>query len=874
MELDFGILNKIRNSDCKDCELYKSAQAVCLIGMGKVPSDLMLVGEAPGLREGDLRKPFSGKAGQLLDRILNRFGLCREDIFITNAVKCRPPDNRSPTLKEIEACRKYLLKEIEIVKPKVILLLGSSACRSFGYSSAISKIRGEKLLWKDNIILVPTFHPSAALRDASGKIFDLIKEDLKLALDFSRGIDREERTFKCKYLVLRDSSLFDKVLSLFEEEDKGVVIDVESNSLEVYRPEFRIRVISFSLISLDRNIILEVENIKLDEVSDFVKRIFEIMERKRIPLIAHNAKFDLSAIRSFLGVRYKGLVEDTMILSYIKDENPPHSLEALGRRLGFPNWKIDVREIHEGDIKKVGLYCLKDVLVTKALFEEFQEVKRQNLFLYNFLLKVEKILDRAEERGIRVNKGLLKLLNKLYEERKRIVLSKILSSKEAEEFRRDTGSELNLNSPIQLSYFLYKICDYPVLETSSKSKIPSTSSDVLEKLAEKGGIVKDILVYKKIEKFLSTFILPLESQSILDPVSNDLIVHPRFKITGTVSGRISCEDPNIQQIPRVGAIRFLFCPRSRDSLFLSVDFSQAELKVAAYLSKDPNLIRILNSEGDIHREIASLIFKKPVESITESERKFAKKVSFGVLYGITPKGLAKRLDCSEKEAESLISMFYSQFPELRKWILSQHQKAEQEGVVYSPVGRKRSLAIIGKGDEEGAKRIAVNFPIQSFSSDLNFISLIKLESELKKLNYKVFPVAFIHDAVIFEVSSDCVLEISELIQRVWQNPIEDSPVKFKGDVSVGREWGSLIPVDKYFSIKDFNLVRTVLFLSNLVRVTEEIFPELESKVSQFLGGEVEEKEVLSFLGDVVSEVFELRKEDFASLISLVRRILE
>ena len=235
-------MKSIRNPNCKDCDLYKSAQKICVLGAGKIPSKIMFIGEAPSFRSGDqLEKPFANKAGRILDIILEEINLSRDEVYLTNVIHCHPPDNRKPTMEEMRSCRKYLLKEIEMVEPKILVLLGDTAVKGLFDTNlmSIGKERGKILKWEDKKVIV-TYHPAAALRNQY--YIKVILEDLHRGL-----FQKEDEIIKQHYHEVTGANR--ETIKKLIIHSPHICIDLETTGLDYMNKSLKIISINTSITS-------------------------------------------------------------------------------------------------------------------------------------------------------------------------------------------------------------------------------------------------------------------------------------------------------------------------------------------------------------------------------------------------------------------------------------------------------------------------------------------------------------------------------------------------------------------------------------------------------------------------------------------------
>lgn len=779
------LFEKLRNKDCKKCSLYKTAEFVCLIGDGKVPSDIVLVGEAPGHREEEFRRPFSGRAGKLLDSILNQLKIKREDIFITNVVKCKPPGNRTPTDEEIVSCSGYLKEELKYVKPKKIILMGETAVRGvLGIKDKIARLRKKtfKLKNEDTIIAV-TYHPAAALRRPF--LVNILLTDLKRHLISSTLYCQEDVNYRD--IELSD---FDSI--------KSFAIDLETDGLDFMKNE--ILCISMSVKSRSAFFISK------DKISKYKKLILKLMDDPKVRKQGHNLKFDLKFMLRNNLITEKSLPKNnffcSMIASNIIDENYLNrNLEHLSTTfLGMNPWKTDD---DFNSFEKLRRRNLIDADAHRRLYIYFKDkIKKENLFNpFKIDMNMLKVLVSAEYWGVKID---LKELNSLDSRMEKLIQ------------KLSNEIPINPNSNKQLSEYFSKngISGIKRTEKGEWSWSKSSLEELINRVEGKERkMVEKILEFRKYSGIKSKFL-----DNLRNYIGPDGKVHPNFnqvkfseggsKEIGTFTGRLSCRDPNLQQIPRDREDlpkeinpRKLFIPSHPDGFIITADYNQIEVRMAAHLASDTKLIDFLERGEDIHRLIASEIFGKPKDKVTKDERKAAKSVVFGILYMITPVGLAKNLNISVNEARDYIDKFFKAFPcqkdyidEIEGSIITNHETA-------NIFGRKRRLpgATLLTPEGRTAIRQGVNFRNQSSAVDIVKIAAFRIYSEIIEEDMKSRIFASVHDSIDLDVYPGEENKIIDIIKKNMINPrLEEFGVNLKVplevSIQIGKNWLEVVKI--------------------------------------------------------------------------------
>lgn len=812
------IWEPFRNADCTRCPLHKSAQSVCLMGDGPVPSKIFLVGEAPGFREDEIGKPFSGKAGQYLDTVLSEVGLPRNSVFISNAAKCRPPDNRTPTKKEIRACNSYLQDEIRTVQPEYIVPLGNAALEAILGVKGIMKKRGTIITWKptfeganpDGYKVLPTLHPAAILRNQAWE--PLLKSDFRL---LSRAVAGTNQALETKMWMVKSAKSLRVFLKKLEPVTTPICFDVETWSpdkrkkgygLSVWHPEGIITTCSFSWQEGESFVvILEHPDQKWDiPIATVYQSLSVALEGRE--MVNQNIKFDMKWMR-MKGVNLHAKF-DTLLAAHLLDENRPNGLKPLARLfLGADEYEQNIQFKTPHPLPDLAIYNAKDTDYTLRLYHLFRDELRKRprlLRLYKLLTMpaANEFVD-IELRGFPVDIRRLKqrheeILDKIDE-----VTEQLLSYIPVD----SRPPRFNFRSPIQLGWYFFDLLELPPIVISPKSGRPSTAESVLLKLKHRHPAVEQLMELRKWMKYESTY-----TRGWLYKVrqAKRNRIYTAYNLSGTVTGRLSSD---MQQVPRNTFIRGIigFSSEFNDKRvkkgkqplrFVEADFAQIELRLAAMAARDHTLIKTFREGGDPHMETAVKITGKSAKHISKEERKMAKAVNFGFLYGMGHKKFRTYADekyqvkVSEEEAKEWRKTFFKQYRALLPWHDRQRRLVRNLSHVSSPIGRTRHLPNIESTDEglqAQAEREAINSPVQGLASDLTVLSMVLLNRKLDSNRGRV--IGNVHDSVLFEIADDYVAEASQIIKQTMENlPLKKyfgwkPTVPIVVDISVSDHWG-------------------------------------------------------------------------------------
>ncbi len=350
------------------------------------------------------------------------------------------------------------------------------------------------------------------------------------------------------------------------------------------------------------------------------------------------------------------------------------------------------------------------------------------------------------------------------------------------------GSEFNLNSPKQLGIVLFEQLKLPVIKKTKTGY--STDAEVLDTLAEEHAIVKEILEYRQLSKLNSTYVEGL--LNIVDPRTSK--VHTSFNQTITATGRLSSTEPNLQNIPvktELGKqIRTAFVPSKSGHLFLAADYSQIELRIMAHMSEDTVLVDSFNRDEDIHTRTAAEVFGVPMDEVTKTQRRNAKAVNFGIIYGQSDFGLSKELGITRKEAKTYIDGYFAKYHGVRQWIDQTIAQVRQDGYITTMFGRRRLISDINSKNfnlRSFAERTAVNTPIQGSAADIIKVAMIQIDTALTKSRLKAKMLLQVHDELIFEVAPHEIAILIKIVKQCMENAAQLN-VPLKVDVSAGFNW--------------------------------------------------------------------------------------
>ena len=367
--------------------------------------------------------------------------------------------------------------------------------------------------------------------------------------------------------------------------------------------------------------------------------------------------------------------------------------------------------------------------------------------------------------------------------------SKVLGTKILvleKEIYEAAGEEFNINSPKQLGVILFEKLGMP---NGKKTKSGySTAADVLEKLAPDYPVVSKILAYRQLSKLKSTY-----ADGLTQYISEDGRIHGTFNQTITATGRISSTEPNLQNIPirmEMGkAIRKVFVPKN-GFVFLDADYSQIELRILAHMSGDEKLIEAYNSSADIHRATAAQVFGVPLDEVTDEQRRNAKAVNFGIIYGMSSFGLSQDLSISRKEAKEYIERYFASYPTIKTFIDGLVSDAKEKGYSLTMYNRRREIPEIKSSNfmqRSFGERVAMNAPIQGTAADIIKLAMINVYNELKEHNLRSRLILQVHDELLVETAEDEVETVKQIMLDGMKNAVS-LKVPLEVDLKEGKDW--------------------------------------------------------------------------------------
>lgn len=531
-----------------------------------------------------------------------------------------------------------------------------------------------------------------------------------------------------------------------------------------------------------------------EEAKALLEKLMPFFENETILKIGQNLKYDLKVLANY-GITVKGKLFDTMIAHYLINPDMRHNMDVLAETyLKYAPKPIEtligkkgknqksMRDVALEDIKE---YAVEDADVTlqlKELFSEQLDKTGTKKLFEDIEIPLVAVLADMEREGIRLDVDFLKSLSKDMDSEIKTFEEKIYEI---------AGEKFNLASPKQLGDILFeKLKIGGAKQKKTKTGQYATGEEVLSYLANEHEIVQSILDWRQLVKLKNTYIDALPTQ--VDKATQR--VHTDYMQTVAATGRLSSNNPNLQNIPirteRGRQIRKAFVARDDHYTLLSADYSQIELRIIAALSGEPNMIKSFQNGEDIHASTAAKVFNVPLEAVTREQRSHAKTVNFGIIYGVSAFGLSNQTSLSRSESKELIDTYYQTYPRLKAYIQEQMEFARENGYVQTVLGRRRYLKDINSANavvRGAAERNAVNAPIQGSAADIIKIAMINIHNRLISENWKSKMLLQVHDELVFDVHNSELEQIQPLIKHEMEEAFKlDVPLEV--ELGHGKDW--------------------------------------------------------------------------------------
>ena len=565
---------------------------------------------------------------------------------------------------------------------------------------------------------------------------------------------------------------------------KAVAFDTETTSLDV--KEARLLGIAFSF-EANSGFYCDLSN------NEELIQLYEVFFASKTLKIAHNLKYDYAILTNH-GVKVNSYCFDTMIAHYLIDPEQRHNLDHLSRTiLKYNPIEIETligsktrpnKKMQDVEIEDLKNYAAEDADITFQLFKVFDsKIKALELteLFFNVEMPLVFVLNAMELEGIKINESSLKDFS--------VQLNKSLSELKKAIFLL-ADEEFNIDSPKQLGEILFGKMLLDEKAKKTKTGQYKTDESTLNKLSGSHEIIDHILRYRTEKKLLSTYVDALP-KLISESTGR---IHTNYMQTVTSTGRLSSNNPNLQNIPiktELGKqIRKAFCSKDQMHSLLCADYSQIELRIIAGLSNDESMINAFKNNRDIHTETAAKVFHVDPKDVDRAMRNKAKMVNFGIIYGISAFGLSQRLGIKRKEAAEIIESYFKEFPNVKNYMDSNISFAKENGYVETILKRKRYLSNINSGNATMRgfdERNAINAPIQGSAADIIKIAMINIYQKLEKKQLKSKLLLQVHDELVFELFNGEEEQLSKIVRDEMMNAVKFN-VPLEVEIGIGENW--------------------------------------------------------------------------------------
>ncbi|ABK90464.1 DNA polymerase I [Francisella tularensis subsp. novicida] len=616
---------------------------------------------------------------------------------------------------------------------------------------------------------------------------DLDNSDIKIVTSQAQAAD-----VAIEYITITTQTQLDDLIAELEKYD-SFAFDTETDSLNTY--EANLVGLSFCAkegrafyIPLQHRYLGVPQQLELGFVLDKLKRLFADSKKVKV---AHNFKFDEKVLSKY-AIEINGKVDDTMIMAYVLKSSGKHDMDSLSKEhLGIEPIAYTAiagtgkqqQTLDQVDIEIVAKYAAEDADITFRLFNHFKALLEQDKVLYKLYCELEMpltiILNQMEKTGVKIDAA--KLIQQS------VSLETSIKELESKCYNL-AGQEFNLSSPVQLREILFEKLGLPPVKKTAKGQV-STSEEVLVQLAEDYEIAALIMKYRHLSKLKNTYTDKLPK--MLDANGR---VHTSYNQTGTVTGRLSSSDPNLQNIPIKSPegrkIREAFIAENGYCI-VAADYSQIELRIMAHLSKDKNLLKAFNQNLDIHSATAAEVLGISIDEVSSEQRRKAKAINFGLIYGMSAFGLARQLEIPRAEAQEYIDIYFNRYPSVKEYMTTAKEFAKQNGYVETILGRRLYLPEINSKNvmqRNAAERAAINAPMQGTAADIIKKAMINVNMMIsQEYNSEIKMVMQVHDELVFEVKKTKLEEIVAKIKSIMEAAVKLN-VPLEVNVDSGKSW--------------------------------------------------------------------------------------
>ena len=616
--------------------------------------------------------------------------------------------------------------------------------------------------------------------------FDLFHQgDNSGLLEFS---DKDSaKTVPHDYKLVETEADIKALVELLSQQQQ-FVFDTETTNIDVYSAE--LVGVSFAIKAHEAWYLpMPAEREACQTKLELLRPLFE---NESILKIGQNLKYDISMLAQY-GVSVKGKMFDTMLAHYLLEPEQRHNMDYLAEvYLNYLTIPIEdligkgrqQKTMREVPVELVKEYAAEDADITLQLYEKLLPLLKDNgveKLFYEIEMPLVPVLSRMEANGVKIDTENLQQISEAFGREIRKI---------EEEIYKAAGTPFNIASPKQLGEILFERLRIDEKAKKTKTGQYATGEDVLQKLSHKHPIIQMILDYRSLTKLKSTYLDALPA--LVNP--KDGLIHTSYNQAVTATGRLSSNNPNLQNIPvrteKGREIRRAFVPRSPQYTLLAADYSQIELRIIAHLSQDPAMVADFNLGHDIHAATAAKVFHVPMDQVTKEQRSRAKAVNFGIIYGMSAFGLAERMELSRSEAADIIKKYFEEYAGIKEYMNRSIALARERGYAETILGRRRYLRDINSANSvvRGfAERNAINAPIQGSSADMIKIAMIGIHQELERLKMQSKMILQVHDELVFDAHLDELDTLKAIVNDKMVNALPLS-VPVVVEMNTGANW--------------------------------------------------------------------------------------
>ena len=610
--------------------------------------------------------------------------------------------------------------------------------------------------------------------------------------DGETGTTASASSIETDYQTVLTEKDFNKWLKQLKQADE-FAFDTETTSLNymqarVVGVSFAIEVGKAAYVPFAHDYEGAPQQLSEETVLGSLKPLLEDPDKRKL---GQNLKYDIHVLQNH-GIHMQGISHDTLLESYVLDSTKRHDMDSMASRF------LNLETIHFEDIAgkgvkqltfnqieldKAGPYAAEDADITLRLHQSIHSQLSTEAQLEKVYQEIElplmPVIQQIERNGVKVDADMLKAQSEQLSARMQEIEQ--LAYKEA-------GEEFNLGSPKQIQAIFFDKLELPVIRKTPKGQ-PSTAEDVLQELAEDFELPRLILEHRGLSKLKSTYTDKLPQQ--IDPQTGR--VHTSYQQTGAATGRMSSNSPNLQNIPirseEGRRIRQAFVA-DKGQCILAADYSQIELRIMAHLSGDQSLLDAFRDGKDIHRATAAEVFGVELDEVETEQRRAAKAINFGLIYGMSAFGLAKQLNVTRYQAQDYIDLYFDRYPGVKAYMDTTREQAHDTGYVETLFGRRLYLPEINSRNgqrRQYAERTAINAPMQGTAADIIKRAMVSVHNSLLNSKLSARMIMQVHDELVFEVPEDQVKALSELLHKEMESAA-DLNVPLLVDIGVGINW--------------------------------------------------------------------------------------